>query len=82
MNPEDDLSYIALCPTCGGWQGITVICYETPERQRAIARSVARWIRAGLKIETWTMARVRTEARVCQCLKPPNPKPKTRNLFL
>lgn len=71
----EDLCYVAL-HDCRGWQGVTVIKYETPERKRAVAKAVADWIRAGLQIETWTVEKFR-EAKMCECLKS-KPKPATR----
>lgn len=65
---EKALCYVAL-HDCGGWQGVTVISDNTSERKRAIAKDVARWVRAGLRLETWTVKKFREEAKMCQCLK-------------
>lgn len=75
----DELCYVAICPVCQGWQAVTVV---TPERQRTNARHVGNWIRAGLRLETWTTDRFRREAKLCQCLKNRQRKTKDRQQSL
>ena len=78
-NLEDELCYVAL-HDCGGWQMLSVITPKDRGRNREQAKEVAACIRAGLRIETWPVSKVRAEAVMCQCLKKKQGKQKELEL--
>ena len=47
---------------------------DSPEQKKDNAKHLARWIRAGLTIERWTIEKVRQDAVSCKCLKKPQQK--------
>jgi hypothetical protein len=56
--------FAAMCQ-CGGWVGVTV---DVPEHARDNAKEVARWMRAGFRIDKITVQSVRDgSSRMCEC---------------
>ena len=61
---NENMSYAALCKTCGNLCGATV---DNPDRPEMTAMRVAQFIREGLTITRVTHEAIRTELQWCTC---------------
>jgi hypothetical protein len=85
MLPEPELTeeqraatpcLVGLCATCSYLLACAV---QRPQYAKENARHVASWVRDGLKVETWTVAQVRS-GKWCHCPREKKGKRKTQDV--
>jgi hypothetical protein len=91
MLPEPELTeeqraatpcLVGLCATCSYLLACAVQCPQyakVSDQACENARHVASWVRDGLKVETWTVAQVRS-GKWCHCLREKKGKRKTQDV--
>lgn len=65
MSEAQVFSYVGIKP-CGH---VVAAAVDRPEYAKDNAVEIASWIRDGLTVERWTVERVRTELKFCNCEK-------------